>query len=167
MPSTAVTFSPGGRTDQYASICVGCQNFSPPRILDRRSELAHLDAVLARAPAKNPDDRYPTCLDFARALSQPGPRRDAAAPHPQSGLRTDRVAGAPRTQRLRLLLAHRTEWSTARSALTASHSIRVQRISRRSGRGRLGDRRLTRRCQRRAQPERGSNYVARYFAERK
>ena len=43
---------------------------SPPRISERRPDLAHLDAVLARALAKDADARYPTCLDFAHALTQ-------------------------------------------------------------------------------------------------
>ena len=47
----------------------------PPRISERRPDLAHLDAVLARALAKDPNERYPNCLDFARALTQQGPRR--------------------------------------------------------------------------------------------
>ena len=42
----------------------------PPRISDRRPDLAHLDAVLARALAKDPNERYPNCLAFARALTQ-------------------------------------------------------------------------------------------------
>ena len=46
----------------------------PPRISERRPDLAHLDAVLARALAKDPNERYPNCADFARALTQQGPR---------------------------------------------------------------------------------------------
>ena len=49
----------------------------PPRLSDRRPDLAHLDAVLARALAKDADARYPTCLDFAHALTQQGTRGDA------------------------------------------------------------------------------------------
>jgi serine/threonine protein kinase len=45
----------------------------PPRISARRPELAHLDAVLAKALAKNPKQRYANCADFARALAQQGP----------------------------------------------------------------------------------------------
>jgi len=48
-------------------------NTPPPRISQRRPDLAHLDAVLARALAKNPNDRYPNCVDFARALAQQVP----------------------------------------------------------------------------------------------
>ena len=50
----------------------------PPRISDRRPDLAHLDAVLARALAKDANERYPNCLEFAEALTQQGPLRDVA-----------------------------------------------------------------------------------------
>jgi len=78
-----------GRADQYA---LGCTAFDlltgsapfhhsnpavvitqhlsapPPQISERRPELADLDGALAKALAKKPDDRYPTCSDFAAAL---------------------------------------------------------------------------------------------------
>jgi serine/threonine protein kinase, bacterial len=79
-----------GRADEYA---LGCTTFQlltgsplfqqsnpavvisqhlsapPPVIGERRPELAGLNAVIAKALAKEPDDRYPTCSDFAAALS--------------------------------------------------------------------------------------------------
>jgi serine/threonine-protein kinase len=78
-----------GRADQYA---LGCTAFDllaasapfhhsnpavvitqhlsapPPHISERRPELADLDGAIAKALAKKPDDRYPTCADFAAAL---------------------------------------------------------------------------------------------------
>jgi Protein kinase domain/TPM domain len=78
-----------GRADQYA---LGCTAFDllagsapfrhsnpavvitqhlsapPPNISARRPELADLDGPIAKALAKRPDDRYPTCADFAAAL---------------------------------------------------------------------------------------------------
>ncbi|MBS9532438.1 serine/threonine protein kinase [Mycobacterium sp. M1] len=41
----------------------------PPRLSERRPELAHLDEVLATALAKNPSDRYSGCTEFAAALN--------------------------------------------------------------------------------------------------
>ena len=41
-----------------------------PKLSDRRPELAGLDEVLSRALAKNPEDRFPHCRDFAAALSR-------------------------------------------------------------------------------------------------
>ena len=94
-----------GRTDQYAlaattfHLLTGAPPFHdpnravvishhlstpPPRISDRRPDLAHLDAVLARALAKDVDQRYPTCLDFANALTQTRPApgdRDTESSH--------------------------------------------------------------------------------------
>lgn len=43
----------------------------PPLISALRPDLVHLDAVIAKALAKNPDDRYASCADFAAALGDP------------------------------------------------------------------------------------------------
>jgi serine/threonine-protein kinase len=40
----------------------------PPRLSERRPELAHLDAALATGLAKDPAERFGGCRDFARAL---------------------------------------------------------------------------------------------------
>lgn len=43
-------------------------NSPPPPLGKTRPDLAALDPILAKALAKSPDDRYPRCADFARAL---------------------------------------------------------------------------------------------------
>lgn len=79
-----------GRADQYAlaatayHLLTGSQlfrhsnpavvishhlNATPPTIAKTRPELAALDPVLAIALAKNPDDRFRHCRDFAHALT--------------------------------------------------------------------------------------------------
>lgn len=45
-------------------------NNQPPALADKRPELVQLDAILAKGLAKQPDDRYHRCSDFARALSE-------------------------------------------------------------------------------------------------
>jgi serine/threonine-protein kinase len=55
-------------------------NTPPPRLSERRPDLAHLDAAMAKALAKNPDQRYARCIDFARALD--GHLDHATAPEP-------------------------------------------------------------------------------------
>jgi|GEM_PF-1851859 serine/threonine protein kinase len=42
----------------------------PPPVSDVRPELAPLDAVLSRALAKEPDDRFASCMAFARTLER-------------------------------------------------------------------------------------------------
>lgn len=44
-------------------------NALPPRVADLRTELADLDPVLEIALAKNPNDRFTRCTDFAGALA--------------------------------------------------------------------------------------------------
>jgi serine/threonine protein kinase, bacterial len=79
-----------GRADQYAlaatayHLLTGAQlfphsnpavvisrhlNTPPPTLADTRRELARLDPVLTVGLAKNPEERFPRCVDFAVALS--------------------------------------------------------------------------------------------------
>jgi len=90
-PEQLTGASLNGRTDQYALAATAFQLLTgkppydnsnvgivisshlsspPPRISDVRPDLAHLDPVIQRAMAKEPANRYPTCRDFATALSQ-------------------------------------------------------------------------------------------------
>ncbi|MDT5069664.1 MAG: hypothetical protein QOK02_5819 [Mycobacterium sp.] len=81
-----------GRTDQYALAATAYHlltgeppfthtnpavvisqhlNSTPAPLSSVRPELASLDAALSRALSKDPDDRFATCMDFARALDEP------------------------------------------------------------------------------------------------
>jgi serine/threonine protein kinase len=62
-------------------------NATPPALAHTRPDLADLDAVLKVALAKDPDNRFPRCANFARALEQ------AATPGTASG--TAPTASAP------------------------------------------------------------------------
>jgi serine/threonine-protein kinase len=55
---------------------------SPPAVSERRPELAALDPVFAKALAKDPNDRFERCSDFARAL---GHRLDSTSPEDSEG----------------------------------------------------------------------------------
>jgi serine/threonine-protein kinase len=90
-----------GRVDQYAlaatahHLLTGSQlfpysnqaviishhlNATAPALSDTHPELAPLDPALARALAKDPDDRFACCLDFAHALSEPSYEQESPSP---------------------------------------------------------------------------------------
>ena len=45
-------------------------NAPPPTLAERRPQLAPLDAVIAKALAKDPNERFLRCIDFAHALAE-------------------------------------------------------------------------------------------------
>jgi serine/threonine protein kinase len=102
-----------GRADQYAlaattyQLLTGAALFAssnvavvigrhlsepPPPVSDVRPELASLDAALARGLAKEPDDRFASCMAFARtlerALDSPAPQPIPPGNAPATRLRT-------------------------------------------------------------------------------
>lgn len=71
-------------------------NAPPPKLSDQRPELASLDLVFATAMAKRPNDRYPSCRDFARALTQGvTPDVGMAAQRPDDRTMAAGIAPAP------------------------------------------------------------------------
>jgi serine/threonine-protein kinase len=78
---------------------------APPALADSRPELAALDPVQAAGLAKDPNQRFTRCADFARALAEQitaaAPRSSAASTTPAPAARktavaADEVASAPR-----------------------------------------------------------------------
>jgi serine/threonine protein kinase len=68
----------------------------PPAISERRPELAELDPVIAKAMAKDPDERFATCADFATALAgQPATAPAAVAGPTQVAPGPTEVIAAP------------------------------------------------------------------------
>jgi serine/threonine protein kinase len=59
------------RSSSPAAVLWAQMSQPPPRVIPLRPDLpAETDDVLARALAKNPDDRFPTCADFIDALGR-------------------------------------------------------------------------------------------------
>ena len=148
-PEQLTSRSIDGRVDQYAlaatafHLLTGTPLFNhsnraivvanhlstpPPKLSERRPDLAHLDAVMAKALAKKPDDRYPCCLDFAHALAvqpstQPRPpeqeRQPVPDPAPEHTTPLDAVSerassAPPQTKRLDLMTMYGTAQAVQR-----------------------------------------------------
>ena len=86
-----LTGAPPFRSGEAAALMYAQLRQPPPALTSRRPDLpAAADQVLARALAKNPAGRYPTCRDFADALRaafglasyDSGPEAIPAAEHP-------------------------------------------------------------------------------------
>ncbi|HEX7825448.1 MAG TPA: protein kinase, partial [Mycobacterium sp.] len=75
-----------------AVVISGHLSTPPPRLSATRTDLDDLDAALARALAKDPDDRYDTCLDFAAALTGAAA---AVPPQPAATWPADRAMPVP------------------------------------------------------------------------
>jgi serine/threonine-protein kinase len=135
-PEQLTSRSIDGRADQYAlaatafhlltgappfdhrnrAVVVGDHLYTPPpRLSERRADLAHLDAVMAKALAKDPADRYARCQDFAKAL---GGRPDVTtAPEPVQEVHTAPFDAAP------------IDATADRHASTPSHTKRLDRVT--------------------------------------
>ena len=94
----------------------------PPRLSDRRPDLAHLDAVLAKALAKDPNERYPNCLDFCPGARTAGANRAPPRRNPACNRRPPSAsvqATVHRTQRLERLVVHGTARGVRQSTVGA------------------------------------------------
>jgi serine/threonine protein kinase len=70
-------------------------NSPPPALADTRPELAALDPVLSAALAKDPDDRFPRCTDFARALAEQAAPSAASSAGPTTPAPVSHKAASP------------------------------------------------------------------------
>ena len=128
-----------GRTDQYALAATAYHlltgvplfansnpavvisrhlNNTPPALADARPELAKFDAVLAAALAKQPDDRFQRCGDFARAFAeQLGPAaRPAAAATARAAIHRPKSATAEPESAASVAKMTRWIWATVAMA---------------------------------------------------
>lgn len=87
-----LTGSPPFQNSNPAVVISQHLSAAPPAIGARRPELAALDPVLAKALAKDPNDRFERCADFARALSH---QLGAAPSDDGGGTRLSSIATPP------------------------------------------------------------------------
>jgi serine/threonine protein kinase len=105
LAATAFHLLTGARPfrDSNPAVVISKQLTTPaPMLSERRSDLANLDRVLSAALAKEPNGRYPHCLDFADALSRAGRQhyaRGTVAPADATRLMsTPSAPASPETQ---------------------------------------------------------------------
>jgi serine/threonine-protein kinase len=82
LAATAYHLLSGGQVFPHSNPAVVISrhlNTTPPTLGDRRPDCAYFDDVLQTALAKEPEDRFPSCEAFARALVDESPRREAAS----------------------------------------------------------------------------------------
>lgn len=65
-----LTGAPPFQDDNPVTVISQHLNSAPPKLSDRRPELAQLDDVLGKALAKDPAGRFGSCCDFVDALAQ-------------------------------------------------------------------------------------------------
>jgi serine/threonine-protein kinase len=83
LAATAYHLLTGARLfeDSNAAVVISHHlNTQPPTLADTRAELAALDPVLSAGLAKDPNDRFTNCSDFARALAAQASGTAAARP---------------------------------------------------------------------------------------
>jgi serine/threonine protein kinase len=73
-------------------------NSPPPALAQTRPELAALDPVLAAALDKDPDNRFPRCADFARALAEQAAPGAASGTAPTTPASASRKAASPASE---------------------------------------------------------------------
>src|SRR4029077_706290 len=70
----------------------------PPRLSDYRPELVSFDDVFGKALEKDPAQRYPNCMEFARDLARRETGAASAAGTAQAALPSPALAAAAPTQ---------------------------------------------------------------------
>lgn len=72
---------------------------TPPTLADSNAELSYLDPILAVAMAKEPNDRFRRCSDFAEALSGETRREQSVSPIAATTPASTAAAPTPRSSR--------------------------------------------------------------------